>query len=44
MLLRFDPKQAEIWQDASSVLSGLKLLLGADPKKDYKDQVAKVAL
>lgn len=44
VLLRFDPKDAEIWQDASSVLSGLKLLLGSDPKKDYKDQVAKVRL
>lgn len=44
VLLRFDPKSAEIWEDASSVLAGIKLLLGADPKKDYKDKVAKVSL
>ena len=44
VLLRFDPKDAEIWQDASSILAGIKLLLGADPKDEYKDQVAKVRL
>ena len=43
-LLRLDPERAEIWEDASSLLSGIKLMLGADPKKDYKDKVAKVAL
>jgi general stress protein 26 len=43
-LLRLDPERAEIWLDASSMLAGIKLLFGADPKKDYKDNVAKVAL
>jgi general stress protein 26 len=43
-LLRLDPERAEIWEDASSLFSGLKLLLGIDPKEDYKDKVAKVAL
>lgn len=43
-LLRFDADQAEIWQDASSLLAGIKLMLGADPKEEYKDQVAKVRL
>ena len=43
-LLRFDPEQAEIWLDASSVVSGIKMLLGYDPKEEYKDNVAKVAL
>ena len=43
-LLRLDPERAEIWEDASSLLSGIKLMLGADPKEDYKDKVAKVAL
>lgn len=43
-LLRFEPEHAEIWQDASSILSGIKLLLGIDPKEDYKDQVADVSL
>ncbi|MBN8899477.1 MAG: pyridoxamine 5'-phosphate oxidase family protein, partial [Rhodospirillales bacterium] len=43
-LLRFDPDRAEIWLDESSFLAGIKLLLGADPKKDYKDKVADVSL
>ena len=44
VLLRFDPANAEIWRDGSSLLSGLKLLLGGDPKADAKDSVAKVSL
>ena len=43
-LLRLDAERAEIWVDASSLVAGIKLLLGVDPKKDYKDKVAKVAL
>ena len=43
-LLRFDPGQAEIWLDASSLVAGIKLLFGADPKQDVKDKVAKVDL
>lgn len=43
-LLRFDAERAEIWRDASSFLSGLKLLLGVDPKEDYRDETAQVAL
>jgi len=43
-LLRLDPEKAEIWNDASSILAGVKMLLGVDPKKDYKDQVATVSL
>ena len=43
-LLRFDADDAEIWEDASSLLSGIKLMLGIDPKKDYKDKVANVDL
>ena len=43
-LLRFDPARAEIWRDGSSLLSGLSLLFGADPKAGYQDNVAKVAL
>ncbi len=41
-LLRLDPERAEIWQDASSLVAGFKMLFGADPKQDYKDNVAKV--
>jgi hypothetical protein len=43
-LLRFDAERAEIWLDDSSSLAGIKLLLGADPKEDYKDKVAEVSL
>ena len=44
-LLRLDPERAEIWLDASSMIAGIKMLLGAgDPKEDYKDNVAKVRL
>jgi general stress protein 26 len=31
-LLRLDPERAEIWADASSILAGVKLLLGVDPR------------
>jgi hypothetical protein len=43
-LLRFDAERAEIWLDGSSLVAGIKLLLGADPKQDYKDKVAEVDL
>jgi len=43
-LLRFDPDDAEIWENGSSLLAGVKSLLGVDPKKDFKDKVAKVSL
>jgi hypothetical protein len=41
---RFDTERAEIWLNASSLLAGAKILLGVDPKKDYKDIVADVDL
>ena len=43
-LLRLDPERAEIWLNESSLFAGVKLLLGIDPKEDYKDKVAEVAL
>lgn len=43
-LLRLDPDEGQVWADASSMLAGIKMLFGADPKKEYKDQVAKVDL
>lgn len=43
-LLRLDANNAEIWLNASSLLAGIKILLGSDPKKDYKENVAKVSL
>jgi general stress protein 26 len=43
-LLRFDPEHAEIWQNENSLFAGAKMLFGTDPKADYKDKVAKVAM
>ncbi len=43
-LLRFDPGTAEIWQNASSLLAGIKMLVGIDPKRDFNDDVAKARL
>lgn len=44
VLLRLDAEQAEIWKDGSSLMAGIKMLVGIDPKIDYKDNVAKVSL
>ncbi len=44
VLLRFDPEEAKIWFDATSLFAGLKILLGRDPKKDFEDKVAEVTL
>jgi general stress protein 26 len=41
-LLRFDPDRAQVWLNEHSALAGIKLLLGRDPKKEYKDKVAEV--
>jgi len=44
-LLRFEPSEAEIWKDASSIVAGVKMFLGmGDPKEDYEDSVATVKL
>ena len=43
-LLRFDAEQAEIWLDGSSLIAGIRVMLGADPKEEYKDNVAKISL
>jgi general stress protein 26 len=43
-LIRLDAENAEIWIDASSIVAGIKMLIGIDPKQDYKDNVAEVAL
>ena len=33
-----------LWLNENSVFSALKLMLGRDPKKEYKDKVAEVKL
>lgn len=44
VLLRFDAEHAEVWLNENSMLAGIKMLLGRDPKKDYEDKVADVDL
>lgn len=43
-LLRFDPGNAEIWENKSSLLAGIKMLVGIDPRKTFEDDIAKVRL
>ena len=43
-LIRLDAEDAEIWIDASSVIAGIKMLIGIDPKQDYEGKVAEVRL
>ena len=43
-LLRFDATHAEIWENQNSLIAGVKMLLGEDPKKDAHDKVAHVNL
>ena len=43
-LLRLDAERAEIWLDGSNLVAGIKMLLGVDPKEDYKKNVAEVNL
>ena len=43
-LIRFDPETAQIWLNENSLFAGVKLLLGADPKQDYRDKVAEVEM
>ena len=41
-LIRFDPERGQIWLNGNSMVAGIKMLLGVDPKKDYQDKVAEV--
>jgi general stress protein 26 len=43
-LLRFEPSRAQIWLNDHSLLAGVKLLLGHDPKASYEDKTADVRL
>ena len=43
-LLRFDPEHGQIWLNENSLLAGVRMMLGRDPKKDYRDKVANVPL
>jgi general stress protein 26 len=43
-LLRFEPGHAQIWLNENSLFAGVKMMLGVDPKKDYKDKAGEVRL
>src|ERR1044072_3283941 len=43
-LLRLDAERAAICVAASSLVAGVKMLFGADPKEDYRDKVGEVDL
>lgn len=43
-LLKFDASDARIWTDASSLIAGIKMFIGIDPKEHYKENVAQVEL
>lgn len=41
-LLRFNADEGRVWLNEHSMLAGIKMLLGRDPKKDYQDKVAEI--
>lgn len=43
-LLRFQPRNGEVWLNEHSLLVGFKLLVGRDPKEEFKDKVAHLDL
>ena len=43
-LLRFEPEQGQVWLNEHSLMAGVKLLLGRDPKAEYRDKVGDVQL
>jgi len=43
-LLRLDPDRGEVWLNGSSLVAGVKMLAGVDPKKSYRGKVGQVDL
>lgn len=43
-LLRLDLDHAHVWLNENSFVAGIKMLFGKDPKEEYKDKVADLAL
>ncbi len=43
-VLRMDLESAEIWENASSLIAGIKALFGSNPQEDFRDKVAQVSL
>jgi general stress protein 26 len=44
VLFKMDLAEAKVWLDGRSLMAGIKMLIGMDPKKDYKDKVADLDL
>lgn len=44
LLMGLDAGEEHVWLDGSSLIAGIKMMLGVDPKEHYKDKVAKVDL
>jgi len=43
-LLRLDPAGGEVWENENSLLAGIRILLGMDPKQSYEGKTASVDL
>lgn len=43
-LLRMDTADAHVWLNENSLWAGIKMLLGSDPKQDYRDKAGDVDL
>jgi general stress protein 26 len=44
LLMRLNPSEGQIWLDGSGVIAGIKMMLGVNPKENFKNKVAKVDL
>ena len=44
VLLKMDVGEAKVWLNSNSLVAGIKMLLGVDPKKDNADKVATLNL
>lgn len=43
-LLRFEPGHAQIWLNENSLFAGIRMLLGSDPKDDFREKVTETNL
>lgn len=43
-LLKLDLEYAHVWLNENSLLAGVKMMPGGDPKKDYQDKTADIQL
>jgi general stress protein 26 len=43
-LMRFDPDHAQVWLNEHTLVAGVKLMLGRDPKREYREKVADIPL